>query len=347
MAVADANAAPSGSMRFDLVVRDTARGGFQDPHEDEATDPIFDDAHGAQDIELFGQQPRILGVIGPFESNVALAEIPIASRAHLALITASARDDRLTSSFAATTFFRMYPPDIADALAAARAVHQMGFSRLFAIDDGVRRERAEREAFVGALRKSSATIVGQASFGTDFALLLARIRTSGADAVIFFGPAPTNVLIMRSNLAAEVLAPSREQFMAEVGFMDPAFSPAAHEPDVDYYTIWPDPLPSTAATIAFETAFRKNYDEAPSNVAKAYYAAATTLIDSIEKASSVCSCVPTRSNVVDAVRGNGSSGSLAEHVGFSQSGDLRSWRMALVRIRNDKYVVVRDFTVSR
>src|SRR5215472_16075954 len=54
MAIDEVNAEPS-HIRFTLQVRDTARGGFQNPHVDEGTDNIFEPDRGAKDIEAFGK----------------------------------------------------------------------------------------------------------------------------------------------------------------------------------------------------------------------------------------------------------------------------------------------------
>ena len=346
LAVSDADEQPDQTIRFDLDLHDTARGGFQDPHVDEATDPVFDAAHGAQDVKAFAADSSVLGILGPLESNVALAEVPVAARARLALVSASARDDALTAERGTSTFFRVCAPDHADAIGAAQAVAQLGFVRAFAIDDGAAREQRERDVFTKAAATLPIDVVDGQSYPSNFASLLARIRASRADAVVFFGPAPTNVLIMRVGLAAAVLTPKRERLMGEAGFMPPAFSDAdAGRSAVDYYTLWPDQAPRSPHVTALEAAFRRRFGAVPGDTAVQYYAAAGILLDAIKNVSAKCGCLPTRSQVVRALRAYANDSTVIGRVEFAPSGDLTAWHLTLVTIRGSRYLVDTDFIV--
>jgi ABC-type branched-subunit amino acid transport system substrate-binding protein len=347
MAVADANRRSGRTLHFALEVRDTSRGGFQDPHVDEATDPIFDGPHGYEDIAAFAKDVKVLGVIGPYESNVAADAIPVAARNQLALLSASARDDALTRVVRPSTFFRLNPPYSADALAAVQAEAWTGARRPYVIDDGSERERSESRRFVRALVGTSMSVVGRETYGSSFQHLLERVRRSRADSVVYFGPAPTNVLIMRPGIAATVLAPQRVRFMADSGFLPPAFGGVSSEsPASDYDTLWPDPLPQSSDAPAFGAAFRDAYKVAAPPAAAAYYQATQVLLATIATASAACRCTPTRAAVNRALRQYRSADSLIGPIEFAPSGELRSWRMALVRIRGDAYDVVKEFTVT-
>src|SRR5436853_305046 len=51
---------------------------------DDAVSGVHDPQKGAQNMQQFVSDSAVLGVVGPFNSNVARAEIPISNRAHLA-----------------------------------------------------------------------------------------------------------------------------------------------------------------------------------------------------------------------------------------------------------------------
>jgi len=68
----------------EVVPRDDAVGGLHDP------------AQGERNVKSLSADPRVLGVIGPFDSNVARLEIPIANVAHLALISPAVSSRCLT-----------------------------------------------------------------------------------------------------------------------------------------------------------------------------------------------------------------------------------------------------------
>ncbi len=347
LAVAEVNTSTDRPLRFELVIRDTSRGGYQDPHVDEATDPIFDDAHGVDDIRAFAADTNMLGVLGPFESNVALAEIPIASRGGLALLSASARDDGLTHVATPSTFFRLCAPQIADAIGAAHAIAAAGARRVFVIDDARERDRNEFAAFSAELRKTSTTVTSHETYAPDLSALLRRIRAARADTIVFFGPSPTGVLIMDPPAVATVLAPSRVRFMADSGFLPPAAaSPAGRTAGSDASTIWPAPDLRSKSAPAFESDFRRRYEVAAPPAAAAYFEAARALMTSIRLASAACRCTPARAAVVRTLRHYRSVDSVIGNIAFTASGERTSATMALVRIRGESYTVTTEFSVG-
>src|ERR1700733_4091800 len=56
-----------------------------------------DPAQGAANITALASDPTVMGVVGPFNSSVALSEIPVASRNHLALISPANTNPCLTA----------------------------------------------------------------------------------------------------------------------------------------------------------------------------------------------------------------------------------------------------------
>ncbi len=63
---------------------------------DDSINGVHNATLGAENIAKFVNDPLVLGVIGPFDSNVARAAIPVANQARLALISPSASDQCLT-----------------------------------------------------------------------------------------------------------------------------------------------------------------------------------------------------------------------------------------------------------
>ena len=73
---------------------------------DDAVNGVHDAVKGAQNVQQFVDDPKVLAVVGPFNSGVARAEIPKTNRAHLVQIspantrTSHARLQADTSSMA-------------------------------------------------------------------------------------------------------------------------------------------------------------------------------------------------------------------------------------------------------
>ncbi len=63
---------------------------------DDAVQGKHDPAQGAQNVKTFIADPAVLAMIGPFNSNVAVAEIPLTNDAGLVQIAASTTNDTLT-----------------------------------------------------------------------------------------------------------------------------------------------------------------------------------------------------------------------------------------------------------
>jgi len=67
---------------------------------DDAVNGVHDPQKGAQNVAQMMADPRVLGMVGPFNSNVARAEIPIANQASLAMISPANIDECLTQALA-------------------------------------------------------------------------------------------------------------------------------------------------------------------------------------------------------------------------------------------------------
>ncbi|HEY8855500.1 MAG TPA: ABC transporter substrate-binding protein, partial [Candidatus Dormibacteraeota bacterium] len=63
---------------------------------DDSVKGIHDAKLGAKNITALVNDPLVMGIVGPFDSNVARAAIPVANQAHLAMISPSASDQCLT-----------------------------------------------------------------------------------------------------------------------------------------------------------------------------------------------------------------------------------------------------------
>src|SRR5947209_9770113 len=63
---------------------------------DDAVNGVHDPQKGAQNVQQFVDDSKVLGMIGPFNSSVARAEIPITNRAHLVQISPANTNQCLT-----------------------------------------------------------------------------------------------------------------------------------------------------------------------------------------------------------------------------------------------------------
>jgi DNA-binding SARP family transcriptional activator/ABC-type branched-subunit amino acid transport system substrate-binding protein/streptogramin lyase len=167
---------------------------------------LFDAAKCAANARAYAATPALVGVIGPMNSECALAQVPIASRASLAVISPtttavdltrpeSVRDERRLRPTGIRTFARVVPPDDAEGAAEAVLMQRLGSRRPFVLHDGgwgaIYAEPAAR-----ALRRLHIPPAGVARWDwrrRHYEALARRVRAARADGVVICGLLDTDV----------------------------------------------------------------------------------------------------------------------------------------------------------
>src|SRR5664279_4799350 len=108
---------------------------------DDTVQGVHDPAQGAQNIKTFIADPTVLGVVGPFNSNVAKAEIPLTNDAGLPQISPSNTNTGLTKGDDAKTLrsshpvsythLRAHETDDRQGAAGAQFARKLGFKKVF------------------------------------------------------------------------------------------------------------------------------------------------------------------------------------------------------------------------
>ncbi len=101
-----------------------------DPQDDVGVSGVHDPAKGANNITSLVSDALVAGVVGPFNSNVAVTEMPIANNAPIALISPSNTNTCLTKRGAAVGC-----SGADDKVPALRPTGQVNYFRLAATDD--------------------------------------------------------------------------------------------------------------------------------------------------------------------------------------------------------------------
>ena len=181
-----------------------------------------DPAQGAANITALASDATVMGVVGPFNSSVALAEIPVASTNHLALISPSNTNPCLTAVVAvcsdptikidtaalypgAHSYFRVIASDIQqgeiDAYVAAKVLNA---SKVYVIDDQEAYGRGLALIFTKAYTTTDGgTIVGSASLPgstTTFATQISNAQADGAKAIFFGGTSGNGCGLVRRDM---------------------------------------------------------------------------------------------------------------------------------------------------
>jgi ABC-type branched-subunit amino acid transport system substrate-binding protein len=247
LAVSDWNA-DAHHRQFGTVVRDTANGGFQNPHQDEGSDDPDEALTGAASLRAFAQNSAVVGVVGAFRSDVAQAEAPVAHALALAVISGTA------SSGDGDTLFRLAGSDEQLGFAAARAARDDGYTRVDLETDGSSRARVTTGAFQRAFTQMGGVTAASPAEATLFAAVS--------------GPA----ILAPPPAARAILTPEQRALFSTRGYQAPVI------PDA-YELIAPASVRDSPAELELARRFEARFMEAPSDVALAFYAATQVLLD--------------------------------------------------------------------
>ena len=306
--------------------------------KDDAVKGTHNPERGAANVQALIANSDVLGIIGPFDSNVARAEVPIANEAGLALISPSASDTCLTKDvflpsvlnvtakditcsdasqltakelrpLSTNNFFRLVTTDDYQGPAAADyAYNTLHMLKVAVMSDGEVYGQALASGFSIRFVKNGGSIVDHADFNPapppDYASFLKKAKADGAQAIYFGGVTANGVCSARA--AMKGLFDTKAPLLGGDGIAeDPSCVSAAGDEAVGIYAtvpaINPDSLPAAQPTIkAFKSVYpgKADYDA----YTMAAYDATGLLIDAIHRGFAASGGkIPTRAAVVAQV----------------------------------------------
>lgn len=348
LAVKDANdgdLVPGYALRVD--VRDDTVKGVHDPQR------------GTSNFTAFVGDSSDLGVIGPLNSNVAQALIPISNEDSLALISPANTSPELTKGPQALalrtahplaiTYFRVCPTDdVQGSAGAAFAYKTLGARRAFVIDDGQTFGRGVADEWAGEFRSEGGTILDHVHAQptqTDFHSTIAQAATSGADIVFFGGESSTGAAVFRKQMAGTSVA--HIDYASADGIQNQQFlDVAGPESENSYATV----ASANAAELPTAATFIKEYQAAYGQAAGAYsasaYVATMVLVNAIAKAvRENGGKMPSRDQVLDMLRGTNDFSSILGVFSFDENGDttLKIVSVWKAKGRQWTFLTQRDF----
>ncbi len=326
---------------------------------DDAVQGKHDPAQGAVNLKAFVGDSGVLAVVGPMNSNVAKAEIPISNAAGLAQITMAATSIELTRGSDARklrfarpdrpAFFRVCASDDRQGAALARFARARGLRRAFVIDDNESYGRGLADVFATAFPAAGGTILGRehlTSFALDYKALLTKIRASEPDAVFFGGIVSTGGAVLRRQMADVGL--DRVAYLGGDGLASPEYVPlAGRAAENTYFTLIAPDVDHLPEARAFRTAYRARFRAEPGNYSAGAYAAARVALAAIRIALAAHGNASTRDAVRDAVARTSGLVTPIGPVAFDGGGDLRDPIVSLYRVRGGKVQFVDELREPR
>jgi len=326
---------------------------------DDAVQGKHDPAQGAVNLKSFAGDGDVLAVIGPMNSNVAKAEIPISNAAGLAQITMAATSVELTRGPAARqlrvahpdrpAFFRVCASDDRQGAAAARFARDRGLRRAFVIDDNESYGRGIADVFAAAFPAAGGTVLGRehlTSFALDYKALLTKIRASAPDAIFFGGIVSTGGAVLRRQMADVGL--DRVAYLGGDGLANPEYVPlAGRAAENTYFRLIAPDVERFPPARAFRSAYRARFGSEPGNYSAGAYAAARVALAAIRRAAATDRSGPGRATVLDAVARTAGLDTPIGLVAFDAAGDLREPIVSLYRVHGGKVEFVDQVRAGR
>ena len=196
---------------------------------DDAVNGVHDAQKGVQNVQAMLSNTKILGMVGPFNSGVAKAEIPVANQAPLAMISPSNTNECLTQAFAycqaangytpaslrptgSNNYFRVAAADtfqgpaMADfALKAGPPPAGLGITKVAVWDDEETFGQGVANNFAKEFSAKGGTVVDRKSYDPkakkDFKDFLASAKDKGAQGIYVGATSATGGCIARGQMA--------------------------------------------------------------------------------------------------------------------------------------------------
>jgi branched-chain amino acid transport system substrate-binding protein len=341
-----------------------------------------DPAQGAQNIAALAADATVMGVIGPFNSSVALAEIPKASTAHLALISPSNTSPCLTVVVAVCsdptikidtaslypaghTYFRVIATDLQQSeILAHIATKVLNLTKAYVLDDQEAYGRGLSLLFAKFFTADGGTVVGTASLPgstTTFTTQVSLAKSEGAQLVFFGGTTGNGCGLVRRDMGSAGLT---IPLLGGDGCEDTKFVTDANsgakttEAEGSYATSAPDAskLSSSAAMFsqyaAAYASMAPPYNDGTKEPYTAYgYDAMNILLQAIRSVLVSNNGQPPadsqtfRDDVVKALRATSYDGALG-HTGFDANGDTTNTGFTLYKVTSGAFTAVNTFAVD-
>ncbi len=215
-----------------------------DPQDDVGPSGLHDPTVGAANVTKLISDAEVAGMVGPFNSSVAKAEMPITNQAPLAQISPANTNPCLTKDTAASgcsgkndliptlrptgkvNYFRVATTDDHQGPAGADAAAKLGLKSVYVINDAETYGIGIANAFIGEWQKLNLKLLGQASepgTTTAYVALLTQIAGLHPDFIYFGGLDSTGGILIRQQMK-QVPGLQNLPFSGGDGIVTPSFA---------------------------------------------------------------------------------------------------------------------------
>jgi len=338
-----------------------------DPKDDVGPSGTHDPTVGAANVTTLISDAEVAGMVGPFNSNVAKAEMPITNTAPLAQISPANTNPCLTKDTAASgcsgkndliptlrptgkvSYFRVATTDDAQGPANADYQAKLGYKKVYVIDDAETYGIGIANTFSTEWKKLNLTVLGRASepgTTTSYVSLLTQISATHPDVIYFGGVDSTGGTLIRQQMQ-QVPGLQTLPYAGGDGIVTPSFAstiqPLGGGPIIGTVAVVDSTVSKNQNVATFRQQYAAAFPSDPINVySAAAYDAANIIIQAIKTALANGAKAPTSSSdtttattfrtaVIAAVQATAYDG-LTGHQSFDSNGDTQLKVISLYKL---------------
>ncbi len=327
------------------------------PKDDVGPSGIHDPAVGAQNVTALIGDALVVGIVGPFNSSVAKAEIPISNQAPIAQISPANTNPCLTKPQSVdptdcsgsnnliptlrptnkVSYFRIATTDDHQGPAGADYLYKtLNFRKTYVIDDTETYGVGIANQFIGEWKKLGGTVLGHSSepastTASAYESLLTQIAATKPDVIYFGGVDSTGGITIRKQM---VHTPGLENtpFAGGDGIVTPTFASTIGTSGAESYgTVAVVDTSQNPNAATFKQQFAAAFTDPINVYSAAAYDCANIIIQAVKTALANGAKPPTSSSdaaggkafrqaVINAIQGIDFTG-VTGHQSFDSNGD--------------------------
>ena len=283
--------------------------------KDDAVNGVHNPQQGATNVQSLVADPSVIGIVGPFNSNVGAAEIPITNQAGLLQCSPANTNPGLTKpAYGALDIRKAFPnrinyirvattDDIQGLAGAEFAYKDLGKRRAYVVDDTETYGKGLADVFATQFAALGGTVVkhdGAPATTTDYTPLLTAVQSQNPDVVYFGGVTATGGGLLRKQMAqvgmGSLAFGGGDGIVDGPGNVQGSFIKVAGAAAADSFgTIAAThDIPNASA---FADAYQKAYGEAPGAYSASAYACTQVILQALQAVAGTASASGLREAV--------------------------------------------------
>jgi len=340
---------------------------------DDAVNGAHDAQKGVQNVQQMLANSKILGMVGPFNSGVAKAEIPVANQAPLAMISPSNTNECLTQTFdycqsangftpaslrptGKNNYFRVAAADTFQGPAMAdfalkAAPDGLGITKAAVWDDEETFGKGVADNFAKEFTSKGGTVVDRKSFDpkskSDFHDFIASAVSKGAQAIYSGATSATKGCIARGEMTAAQASSIFYLGPDGIGDGQCVKDSGSNANDHMFATQGVADATQNPSAASIVSAYKAKYTQASDIGAYTFagYDCAAILIDAIGRAIDANNGnMPTRQQVLDQVAKTSNFQGLTGTITFDQNGDPTHPTLQLQQLKGGTWTFKAQFS---